>query len=217
MELVNEKGYEKITVQSVIDKLGVSKGAFYHYFKSKQDLLDVIIVHFTRKVVEILRKIVDDEKLNALEKLNKMIFTAKEYKGAQKELNIEFIKQLRRGSISLSSPRILELTMEIVRPIWLKVIEQGVKEGIFNTPYPDEVTDLLMHMANNFNATLGRLMLNSEHKPDFLEIIQQKISFIEDAFERLLGVEKGSIDLAGPHLKNLKLYTKILEENNLLK
>ena len=216
VELVNERGYDNITIQSLIDKLGVSKGAFYHYFKSKQELLDVIITHYTKRVVKKLQKVVDDKKLNALQKFNKMVFTAKEFKAAQREINIEFIKLIRQGSISLISSRALEISMEIVRPIWLKIVCQGVEEGIFDIPYPEEMTTLLIHVANNCNATLGRIFLESTQKSNLIETLKKQIQFYEDTFERLLGVEKGSIDLAGPYLKNIELYRKILEENNLL-
>ncbi|MFX1293714.1 MAG: TetR/AcrR family transcriptional regulator [Promethearchaeota archaeon] len=217
MELVKEKGYQKITVQSVIDKLGVSKGAFYHYFNSKQDLLDIIIFHFVKNISKILEKIVEDEKLDALEKLNKLIVTAKEYKAAQKELNIEFIRQWRQGLISLNEPRIFKKYIKIIRPIWQKVIDQGVKEGIFNIPYPNEITDLIIHISNYFNTSLAKLVIDIGKKPEFIKIIQRKVSLFEDVFERLLGVEKGSIDIIGPYMRNVTFYRKIIEENNLSK
>ena len=38
--LVETKGYEAMSIQDVLDALEVSKGAFYHYFDSKQALLE---------------------------------------------------------------------------------------------------------------------------------------------------------------------------------
>jgi AcrR family transcriptional regulator len=37
--LVQTKGYEAMSIQDVLDELDASKGAFYHYFDSKQALL----------------------------------------------------------------------------------------------------------------------------------------------------------------------------------
>jgi len=39
-ELFFTQGYEQTTVETIIQKVGVSKGTFYYYFKSKEDLLD---------------------------------------------------------------------------------------------------------------------------------------------------------------------------------
>ena len=33
--LIYTKGYEQMTIQDILDELGISKGAFYHYFDSK--------------------------------------------------------------------------------------------------------------------------------------------------------------------------------------
>ena len=38
--LIQSRGYEQMSIQDVLDELGASKGAFYHYFDSKEGLLD---------------------------------------------------------------------------------------------------------------------------------------------------------------------------------
>ena len=40
MRLFTEQGYEHTTIQDIVDALGMSKGAIYHHFKSKEDILD---------------------------------------------------------------------------------------------------------------------------------------------------------------------------------
>ena len=42
MRLFTEQGYEHTTIQDIVDALGMSKGAIYHHFKSKEDILDRI-------------------------------------------------------------------------------------------------------------------------------------------------------------------------------
>jgi AcrR family transcriptional regulator len=39
IELMDRKGFERITIADISKKAGVSVGAFYHYFKSKNDIL----------------------------------------------------------------------------------------------------------------------------------------------------------------------------------
>jgi AcrR family transcriptional regulator len=41
-ELFFVKGYQNTSVNDIIEKTGSSKGAFYHHFKSKDELLDTI-------------------------------------------------------------------------------------------------------------------------------------------------------------------------------
>ena len=42
MRLFTEQGYEHTPIQDIVDALGMSKGAIYHHFKSKEDILDRI-------------------------------------------------------------------------------------------------------------------------------------------------------------------------------
>lgn len=41
-ELFSEHGYEKTSVNDIIQKIGVAKGTFYHYFKSKEEIADFL-------------------------------------------------------------------------------------------------------------------------------------------------------------------------------
>ncbi len=40
LKLINENGYDKVTVKQITDQAGVSKGAFYIHFNSKEDLIE---------------------------------------------------------------------------------------------------------------------------------------------------------------------------------
>src|SRR5258708_8722919 len=44
--LIQTKGYEAMSIQELLDQLEASKGAFYHYFDSKQPLLEAVVVRF---------------------------------------------------------------------------------------------------------------------------------------------------------------------------
>ena len=37
------RGYDKTTMQSVVDYLGIAKGTIYHYFKFKEELLEAVV------------------------------------------------------------------------------------------------------------------------------------------------------------------------------
>ena len=58
IELLDRKGFEKITIVDISKKAGVSVGAFYHYFKSKNDILAEIFFkadeYFSTEVLPML-------------------------------------------------------------------------------------------------------------------------------------------------------------------
>ena len=44
LKLFLEKGYEHTTIQDIIDELGdLTKGAIYHHFKSKSDIIEAVM------------------------------------------------------------------------------------------------------------------------------------------------------------------------------
>lgn len=65
--LVYTKGYEQMAIQDILDELEISKGAFFHYFNSKQMLLEAIIERMRDEVAQIITPIVHDPHLPALE------------------------------------------------------------------------------------------------------------------------------------------------------
>jgi TetR/AcrR family transcriptional regulator, cholesterol catabolism regulator len=51
MKLFGEKGYHSTSIQDIVDAWGISKGAFYHHFSSKEDLMLAIIRHYFEKMM----------------------------------------------------------------------------------------------------------------------------------------------------------------------
>ena len=58
-QLFANGGYESTTISSVIEALGVSKGAFYHHFQSKRALLDAVVQELTEHAVEAAVKMME--------------------------------------------------------------------------------------------------------------------------------------------------------------
>ena len=43
LKLFLEKSYKAVTFQELMEKTGFSKGAFFHYFKNKQEIFEAVI------------------------------------------------------------------------------------------------------------------------------------------------------------------------------
>src|SRR6266542_3855980 len=90
LRLVYTKGYDKMTIQDILDQLKISKGAFYHYFDSKADVLEAVVERMVVEQVEpLLLSAVRDPHLTALEKLQRYFDTAVRWKTAEKALMLE--------------------------------------------------------------------------------------------------------------------------------
>src|SRR5579884_2374745 len=77
---VMTKGYEQMTIQDILDALQISKGAFYHHFDSKQALLEALVERMGEEALKILRPIVHDPQLPALDKFQRYLDTLNRWK-----------------------------------------------------------------------------------------------------------------------------------------
>ncbi len=135
-----EKGYEHTSIQDIISNLGgLSKGAIYHHFKSKEDILEAV----TDKMTE--EKIRDREDLTGKEKM-KMIF--KESVGRSDMDDLFAV-----GPDLSNNPRLLfstfRDTVDNVAPFYIRpIIEQGIADGTIQTDYPAALSELVTLAAN---------------------------------------------------------------------
>ncbi len=133
-----EKGYEKTTIQDIVDQLGgLTKGAVYHHFKSKEEIMDAI----TEKMFldgNPFEKVRGRKDLTGLEKMKEVARLTQEP---------DWSSLSRQSMPLLKNPRLLAKAIEdnqtIVTPLWLELIEEGMADGSVRTEYPREVAELL--------------------------------------------------------------------------
>lgn len=144
--LFMEKGYEHTSIQDIINNLGgLSKGAIYHHFKSKEDILVAVTDKMTEESNRMLEKIRDCTGLTGKEKL-RTIF--------KESINRADMDDLFTVAPDLSNnPRLLfstfRDTVDNVAPDYiLPIIEQGISDGSIQTDYPAELAELIILAAN---------------------------------------------------------------------
>ena len=67
--LIQTKGYDAFSIQDVLDEVGASKGAFYHYFGSKGDLLEAMVERMADGVEASWEEVLTRADLSALGRL----------------------------------------------------------------------------------------------------------------------------------------------------
>lgn len=144
--LFMEKGYERTSIQDIIDNLGgLSKGAIYHHFKSKEDILVAVTDRMTSQSNNILADIRDQKDLNGREKLKK-IFKDSIMRPVQDEI-FTVAPDLHDNPRLLFS--ILRETMDEAAPNYiLPIIMQGIGDGSIQTEHPKALAELIMLTAN---------------------------------------------------------------------
>jgi len=194
-EIFLTKGYKQTSVESIIKKVGVAKGTFYYYFKSKEDLLDKLVKRMTSKIKIEIKKIVEKKDLDAISKLEKAYSVAGNIKLENIQLIKLMLKILYKKDNLILRYKVYKSNVELVVPEFAKIIEQGVKEKLFNTPYPYEAARLFFELGSTLGDTMSKLLLELDEKPENMDKMLKEIEVYEDAMERILGAKKGAISI----------------------
>ncbi len=144
--LFMEKGYEHTSIQDIINHLGgLSKGAIYHHFKSKEDILVAVSDRMTAESNQMLAVIRDRSDLSGREKL-KTIFRESINRPVQNDIftvapdfhnNPKLLFSLLHDTIENAAPNYI-----------LPIIRQGISDGSIQTDYPEQLAELILLTAN---------------------------------------------------------------------
>ena len=137
-----EKGYDNTTIQDIVDELGgLTKGAIYHHFKSKEEIMDAL----SEKMFTSNNPFEEVKKRKDLNALEKMLLAIKLNQADEKQVELT-----RQAIPLLKNPRILASMLESNRkflcPYWQELIEEGQKDGSIQTQYPEELSEFLVLM-----------------------------------------------------------------------
>ncbi len=197
LRLIYTKGYGRMTIQDILEQLQISKGAFYHYFDSKSAVLEAMVERMVVEQMEpLLVSTVQDPDLTALEKLQRYLDTAVQWKTAKKDLMIELARVWYSDENALARQKMYAMMVAHVTPLFNEIIRQGVREGIFTTPHPEYASRLNIGMVQGLGDSFSQLLLSAEIEPgQALRQAEALLAAYGDAMERMLGAPQGSIRL----------------------
>ncbi|MFQ9724771.1 MAG: TetR/AcrR family transcriptional regulator [[Clostridium] innocuum] len=143
LALFNEKGYEKTTIQDIVNALGMSKGAIYHHFKSKDEIIEALSERCYHRdtQMELLRNASDK---TGIEKLRAIIY---------RQIQNEEKKQIDTISINLwKNPKIfmsgMAENLSVNSQIVERILEEGMADGSIRQQDPLCAAQVLMLLLN---------------------------------------------------------------------
>ncbi|MBK7319400.1 MAG: TetR/AcrR family transcriptional regulator [Anaerolineales bacterium] len=194
-KLVYTRGYEQMSIQNILDALKISKGAFYHYFDSKQSLLDGLIERMLDDAEQVLRPIVDAKDLSAIEKMRRYFDTAGRWKVAQKKFMLDLFRVWRADANAIMRQKQEVASIKRIAPMLTEIIRQGIDEGVFSTKYPEQFGNIFVGLSHGFEDKFVELLLTDHPPPDAVQQLEALIGAYSDSVERILGAPSGSLPL----------------------
>jgi hypothetical protein len=156
--------------------------------------------------------------MNAIEKFNKFFQAATIVKMQNIDVLLVMLKVMFRDENTIIRVKMYRRMIEKSKSLYSSIIKQGIKEGVFNTSYPDDAAELLMQIGTGLNETICRLLIQQNEDPEYIiQVLTSKIKLYQDAMERILGAPQGSLQVYIPedYEKMVKLfYTKLREKTS---
>lgn len=165
LKLFLEKGYEETTVLDIISEMGgLTRGAFYHHFKSKEEVFDALCEKLFYEINP-FEKAKSHKELNGLEKLKCVLRTSFD--------ETEY-HQLSMASMQLmGSPAFLKKLIESnqeLAPMYQELIEEGIQDGSIQSEQPKLLADLFVLLTNFWSIPTIYPMTADEAWQKFLMI-----------------------------------------------
>lgn len=197
-KLFLETGYEKTSMQDIVNALGMSKGAIFHHFKSKEDILHAVLNKQSEYMLQTYYKWLEETKTNnAREKIIALL--EKSLKDRESRTDIDSLV-----SSQLSNHRFIVANMQSSvnksAPILAKLLREGVKDGSITTQNPDECAEVFLLLFNtwcdhvlfecNINRLTARLQfiqqIMRQMGADILsdKAVKEYVKFIKNLYKR---------------------------------
>jgi AcrR family transcriptional regulator len=120
-------GFTKVSVEEIATKMGMSKKTIYKYFPRKEDLVREVIESTLRDIEMCCRRIVEDDSLDFVEKLQKMMSNAAFHISA---LGRPLIEDLEKN-VPHVWKEISDFRSNRIKEDFGKLFNEGVRKGFF--------------------------------------------------------------------------------------
>ena len=142
-----EMGYDRTSLQEIIDETGLSKGAIYHHFASKEDIFYAVCDRIGRRNGEVLSRVRDDPSLNGLEKLRAMFKASLQ---PERQAKMFCMMPYLMDNAKFLATELRSIFTEVVPCFVEPIVRQGMADGSIRTEHPKELAEAMIILADGW-------------------------------------------------------------------
>lgn len=195
--LILSTGYECLTVQDILDDLQISKGAFYHYFDSKPNVIAALTTRLVSDSERALAPIAENPGMGALEKLQAFFGEIIRWKSERQNLFVAMLPVwYAPGNIAF---RLLvdRESAKRLAPLLSAIVRQGVDDAQFAIAYPDQAGPIIFSVIQALQDAMAQRLLATPHASPSAASVTEMVNTHGahmEAIERYLGVPAGTLN-----------------------
>ena len=174
------RGYDNTSTNDILAEIGIARGTLYYHFKSKEDILDAMIDRILDEIIRKASHIELDESVPVLERLTKTVLAA----NVDTKTGDMILEQVHKPQNALMHAKMQEKLLQQLLPLFMKMIDDGISQGLMQTDYPEDTIQMLLLYSNTvFDDSIE---YSEEEKK------KKVLAFISNT-ETLLHMERGSL------------------------
>lgn len=179
-EIFFHNGYEATSVRDILEKADVVTGSFYHYFPSKELLLEAVVERFLMNYSQKVSVIIENEDLSIMERLDLFV-------NQMKETSVMYYEVLQVEKMHWTLQYALQTkSVEALIPSVIKMIEKGKKDGIIQAKLDVDTKTLAVILVKGIE---GIICANTENCKDLKNLTQVQES-IKEYMQYILQVKE---------------------------
>jgi TetR/AcrR family transcriptional repressor of nem operon len=194
--LIYTKGYERMTIQDILDDLHIAKGLFYYYFVSKQAMLVALTERLMDASAQAAEPIVNDPELRTLEKIGRFFAAIVQTETEQKTILLALLPVWYMDENAVVREKMRSMVVKYHAPLLNTIIQQGIKEGVMRTAYPDQAVGMALLLFEGLKEALAQRLLATGLEQSQIQPSEHIIAAYTDALERILGIPSHTLHLA---------------------
>jgi AcrR family transcriptional regulator len=191
--LIQSRGYERFSIQDVLDATGASKGAFYHYFDSKDAVVDAVIERLAEQGMTQVEPTLADPDLSATEKLTAVFSGIAEFKAERRDLMLAVLRVWLSEENAVVRERFRRTAARHQLRLLDRIVRQGIAEGTFTSRHPDRLARVLVALVQGMGDVATELWVGRQEGSVTLAEVKRTFDAYQEAFERIVGVRPGSL------------------------
>ena len=190
-----KRGYDNASLNDLITVSKMSKGAFYHYFSSKEALIAALADKLARQVFQELQPVLNEPGLDSLARLNAFLSEASRIKADMASTSLAVFRDLFRRENRSLYRQIAAAWEDLFRPALTTILRTGVKEKVFDTFDPEGVADLIQEFASNLYPVVANALAatTEQQRKEALHAFRKRLRLHGIVVDRMLGLPDGSV------------------------
>ena len=174
------RGYDQTSTNDILAEIGIARGTLYYHFSSKEDILDAMIDRILDEIVRRASQIALDGSIPVLERMTQTILAS----NVDTKTGDMILEQMHKPQNALMQAKMQERLLKQLRPLFTKLIEDGISQGLMQTDDPEDTIEMLLLYSN---TVFDDAIAYSEKEKK-----KKVLAFISNT-ELLLHMEKGSL------------------------